>query len=132
MKRIKIISILLLTILFVSCTLDDSKSDGQYDIKNKSCIDINGTEYSLCLDYVNDSRCPSNGVCVWEGNASANFILNSKTENKPFTLNTHKNFQRDTVINGLKIELVSVSPYPLLNSTSNQNEYSVELNISKE
>jgi hypothetical protein len=132
MKRIKIILILLLTIFSVNCTQDNSESDTQYNIKNSDCSDIKGTEYSICLEYVNDSRCPSNGVCVWEGNASANFVLNSITENQSFTLNTQKNFQRDTIINGLKIELISVSPYPLLNSTTNQNEYSIEINISNE
>ena len=124
--------LLSLTFFSISCTQDNSEPDRQYNIKNNSCSDIKGTEYSICLEYVNDSRCPSNGNCIWEGNASANFVLNSKTENKSFTLNTQRNFQRDTVINGLKIELVSVSPYPLLNSTTNQNEYWVEFNISIE
>lgn len=132
MKQIRIILILLLSISSFRCTEDNSKSDKQYNIKNNSCLDIQGTEYSICLEYVNDSRCPADLICVWEGNASANFMLNSNTENKSFTLNTHKNFQRDTIINGLKIELISVSPYPSSNSTTNQIEYSVEINISEE
>lgn len=130
MKRVKILLLLLPFVLNCS-SQDDSEFDRQYNLETNNCFDVNGTEYNLCLESVNDSRCPTDLVCIWEGNAAANFILNSKTDSKPFTLNTNQSFQRDTILNRLKIELVRVSPYPITTAT-NQNEYSVTIKISKE
>ncbi len=139
MKQLKTIWILLLPVLLISCSPDESESDDfaalKFDknstLKINHCLDIEATEYSLCFDAVNDSRCPANANCVWEGNAAANFVLKSTTGNTSFTLNTHNIFTRDTIINNLKIELIGVLPYPLNTNTTNQPEYAVEIKISK-
>ena len=70
---------------------------------------------SLRMDSVlNDSRCPSNVVCVWEGNAEVRFLLRVDSVQTDFTLNTHGSgrFNSDTLIGGYKIKLLSLSPYP--------------------
>lgn len=139
MKLLKTIWILFLPILLISCSQDESESDDfaalKFDknsiLKINQCIDIAETDYSLCFESVDDSRCPTNAVCVWEGNAAANLVLKSAAGNKSFTLNTHSNFKRDTIINNLKIELIGVLPYPILNKTTNPNDYVVEVKISK-
>lgn len=140
MKLLKTIWLLLLPIVLFSCSQDESESDNfaaiKFDknsvLKINNCLDIAETEYSLCFESVDDSRCPTNAVCVWEGNAAANFVLKSTTGNTPFTLNTNESFKRDTILNNLKIELIGVLPYPILNKTTNPNEYVVEIKISKQ
>lgn len=131
MKQITTFFILMSVIFFTNCSQSDSEIDASYQVQNKACTNIKGTAYSICLESVEDSRCPSNGICVWEGNATANFVLNSATESTSFTLNTNRKFQRDTIINGLNIELLDVTPYPLLDTTINPDTYLAELKISR-
>ena len=127
MKKVLLI---LLPILLFNCNKDKNIDTIQYDLKIDKCLDIADTEYELCLESINDSRCPSDVDCVWEGDAVVSFKLNSNTENKSFTLQTHKSFQQDTLINGFKIKLLGVSPYPISTTPTSQSDYSVELSIS--
>ena len=128
----KKVVLMLLPILLFNCNKDTNLDTIQYDLKIDKCLNISDTVYELCLESINDSRCPSDVVCVWGGDAVVNFKLNSNTENKSFTLQTHKSFQQDTLINGLNIKLLGVSPYPVSTTPTNQSDYSVELSISNQ
>ena len=72
-------------------------------------------QLSLRMDSVlNDSRCPTNVECFWEGNAEIRFVFKVDSLQTPFVLNTHGGdpFRSDTVISGYKIMLLELSPYP--------------------
>ncbi len=72
-------------------------------------------QLSLRMDSVlSDSRCPSNVVCVWEGNAEVRFLFTVDSIQTDFVLNTHggSQFNTDTVIGGYEIKLLRLSPYP--------------------
>ena len=135
----KILGILLIVLIY-SCSKDDNSPISQYDLKvdkniildNGKCLEIVDKGYEICLESINDSRCPSGGECVWEGDAVVEFNFKSKTENKSFSLHTNDKFQQDTIINNLKIKLLNVIPYPDLNNPINQSDYSAELIISEE
>lgn len=82
---------------------------------------------SLQMDSVlSDSRCPSNVVCVWEGNAAVRFFFRADSVLTEFVLNTHGGiqFRSDTVISGYQIELLGLSPYPEDPGEILQKEYS--------
>ena len=79
---------------------------------------------------ISDSRCPSDLQCVWQGDAVVGFSFESNGSSQPFVLHTHSNYQRDTVINGLEISLLSVSPYPNSSERIDPVDYSVELMLS--
>jgi hypothetical protein len=69
----------------------------------------------LRMDTVlNDSRCPSNVQCVWEGNAEVRFLFTVDSFQTDFALNTNggMQFNSDTVIGGYSIKLLDLSPYP--------------------
>ena len=70
---------------------------------------------SLQVQSVTDSRCAIGLVCVWEGYAAVRFNLITKKREYDFTLDTHRlsPFRNDTIIEGLKFELVDVLPYPV-------------------
>ena len=74
-------------------------------------------EHNLVLrmdSVLNDSRCPSNVQCVWEGNAEVRFLFTVDSIQTDFVLNTHggNNFNSDTVIGGYSIKLLNLLPYP--------------------
>lgn len=85
-------------------------------------------EYMLQLVEIQDSRCPADAVCVWQGEAETFFTL-TKTDSYEIqefsltTLNPEQVFQLDNV----EISLVDVSPYPLLSMP--EREKFVTLNI---
>ncbi|MFD2835361.1 hypothetical protein [Gramella sp. AN32] len=135
MKRALVI---LISILILGCSEEDNSDIRQYDLqvdenatlKVSECLDIKETAFELCLDFVEDSRCPTGVVCIWEGDAVVGLSLKSATVEKDFLLHTNENFPQDTLIDGLKIVLLNVSPYPETPENIMQDDYSVALSIS--
>ena len=88
--------------------------------------------FSLKFDSViNDSRCPSDVVCDWAGNAEVKFIYveNSVTEHSFVlnTLGTSPLFKSDTTIGNINIKLVDLSPYPVSTAIIPQQDYVVKV-----
>ena len=93
---------------------------------------ING-EYHSADNYlnfsvteINDSRCPSDVVCVWQGKADVKIEVKNPVRGS-ISLNTYDNLI-DTVGN-YSIELIDVSPYPVSTKVIKLEEYKVTLKI---
>jgi len=130
--------IILLAVFVLGCNKNSDVNE-EYNLsansivtlKYKECVDISDFGFKICLDSIlNDSRCPSGVVCVWEGDAELGFSIKNADEIKLFRLHTQGNFQRDTTINGLKISLESLTPYPAFGSEIDQKDYSAEIKVS--
>jgi len=141
MKTISILSALLLVVLLWSCNKNtELTGDSSFSLNdtlklaiNKSAIN-NENQITVRIDSVlNDSRCPSDVVCVWEGNAAVRFILNNDGDETKFVLNTHggDNFRSDTIIDGYSVQLVKLNPYPVSTNVISNDEYVAELLIKK-
>lgn len=90
-------------------------------------------EYGFLMgfDSIADNRCPLGVTCVWEGNAGVTITLKSRHDQySTFRLNTHDSFLSDTVVDGLRFELIAVLPYPEINKNYSPDEYEVLLYIS--
>ncbi len=88
-------------------------------------------EIRLSFDSLSDNRCPIGAICVWEGNASMKFFIKQKGESDAtFTLNTSGRFLTDTIVNGLRYELIEVLPYPVLDKDYQLDDYTLQLLIS--
>lgn len=86
--------------------------------KNSTGSDANGT---ICFTkLITESRCPTGAVCIWQGYAQCEFSINLNGQKKNFKLATIKNLllNTDTVINGYKVSLINVLPYPDLKQPS--------------
>lgn len=59
-------------------------------------------------DYT-DSRCPSDAICVWEGEAEVYLQAESNGQSESFFLN---GLGDDTIVFGHTIELIDLQPYP--------------------
>ena len=78
----------------------------------------NNTRYGVSLRFesVNDSRCPTGLVCVWQGNASVQLYLKTQKGEYDFTLNsigTSPHFEDEVIIEGFICRLIDVLPYPV-------------------
>lgn len=137
------LSILLFTTLtaFVnSCSKSSGKfRDGIIEVKLSDCEDGNiaGDDLKLCFNaVVNDSRCPANAVCIWEGAATASFSFTKNGDTHRFNLSTitmKPNYTKDTVIAGYKIQFINLSPYPgTVADPIPDNQRKAELKITKQ
>ncbi len=64
---------------------------------------------------VNESRCPPNVVCIWQGYAKIKLTVKVNEKSYPVylhTLNNKSYFNADTVIQGYSIKLQNLTYYP--------------------
>ena len=65
--------------LFSSCDSSNDCEDAfetkEFVVNKKYCL--NGSDY-FTMDSINDSRCPANAVCVWEGQVTMKTKLITK------------------------------------------------------
>ncbi len=99
----------------------------------KNCLNNPVDHWYICFNGVlEDSRCPKEVVCFWEGNARAEFKF-ERYDSKPliFKLNTHLGFTHDTIIDNYKFTLFEVSPYPSVKRQTKPDEYKVRIVAEK-
>ncbi len=87
--------------------------------------DNNSLEFSITE--INDSRCPSDVYCAWEGKADVKLEIESPQKGT-LVLSTHDN--RIDTFGIYSFELIDVSPYPISTKTIELKDYDVTLKIS--
>jgi len=88
-------------------------------------------EIRLSFDSIVDNRCPIGAMCVWEGNASVKLLIKQTGESDAsFLLNTFGGYQTDTLVNGIRYELINVLPYPEIDKDYSLDDYTLQLHIS--
>ena len=95
----------------------------------------NSDHAEICLTgIVQDSRCPLNGVCIWQGVAVATFRFTVNGHSHDLTLSpkySPSGFPNETTVAGYKIELVDLYPYPETNRTPVPGEVKAEVKITE-
>lgn len=76
----------------------------------------------IFTDVLEDSRCPIDVDCVWEGNFKV--LLQVNNEGKLLNSNLEPN---ELDIDGLKLSISKVEPEAISNRTINKNDYSIYL-----
>ena len=106
----------LVIILFISsCRKNEAAKTQNLYLATCTSKTVSGEKITVCFNSLNDSRCPSDLVCVWSGVGIAKFTLIKKGVSYPFTLTTLPVFHpysSDTVVAGYKFHLVNILPYP--------------------
>jgi hypothetical protein len=107
------------------------------DTINLGCCDcLNNLEDQSFIYFdsvINDSRCPNGAVCCWEGNAVVRLKIERYNEVPIlFDLNTNGDYQTDTLISGYRLFLIGLNPYPEIFHKIKQEDYQVEIMITKE
>jgi hypothetical protein len=79
-----------------------------------------------------DSRCPSDVVCVWAGDAIANFVVeqNCECRSVAYDMLLHSTLQpKSGVAYGYRVELLHLAPYPVSTSSIKPDAYTAWLRI---
>ena len=122
-------------ILFIgigfSCANKDNRNQVAVNLKVNDCFDNYQNQVRICLDSIfNDSRCPTGFECVWGGDALATFTLTKNKVVRNFNLHANNRFQSDTLIDGITIKLIKISPYPVANQQINTSDYIAEIIVN--
>ncbi|WP_163516183.1 hypothetical protein [Gelidibacter japonicus] len=124
--------ILLLVVIGFSCAKSDDDTQGVINLRVNGCFDNFESGAKICLDSIfNDSRCPTGFVCVWEGDAVAAFTLTKNNVVKSFNLHVNKKFQNDTIIEGIAIKLLQITPYPVAHQPIDPDDYRAEISVAE-
>lgn len=101
-------------------------SEKDYQINRDYQSNDNDLKFDIAV--INDSRCPSDVVCIWQGEAVVKIEVKSP-QSGIIELSTYDNL-KDTV--GLySFELIDVSPYPVSTRVIKPKDYKVTLEINK-
>lgn len=109
----------------------DSKEielDKQFTIKTEQTISLDNLKVTF-LEIVEDSRCPSDVTCVWQGRASIKLNAENKDHSEDMILTIGENSTAQ--IEMYKIDLIDLSPYPISKKITSPEEYVATMNISK-
>ena len=77
---------------------------------------------------IEDSRCPSDVTCVWEGRASVTLRIYNQIQYQVITLNTNE--AKTFHVESYEINLIDVLPYPVSTNDISQ-DYVAIISISK-
>lgn len=111
-----LIAISALLMLAVSC-----KKSREYEgtgLRENSCktLNIGGQNVNICFEeLVEDSRCPANVNCIWQGVAKGRFKFTVNNNSAIFNLSTltfAPHYQNEVMVSGYKIKLINIFPYP--------------------
>ena len=124
------------SLLFYYSCEKEADSKGSFEIPLNECKEkkFDGETIRLCLDNIQESRCPSMANCVWAGYAKASFTLKLKGQDIPFELSTITmlpTLRRDTTVLGYKIKLVNIFPYPERTDDAIEN-YTAEVEVTRQ
>ena len=78
-----------------------------------------------------DSRCATDVVCVWAGDAAANFVVDKTTAESPAVpLKLHTYLEpRNGVAHGVRIELLLLQPYPRSTTAIRPEDYVASIRV---
>jgi hypothetical protein len=93
-------------------------------------VRIYAGDFTIAFDAVlDDSRCPLEVLCFWEGNAAVQLILTDGTGvSTPVTLQTSPG-PRMVEYQGVTISLENLKPYPTETSPEDPNQYRLVLQV---
>lgn len=127
-------TVLALLLALASCggDGDSSKMPTSSQLGQESLIGFGETIHvdRLTLEFttlVDDSRCPTSVVCVWEGNALILVTATRGNATAVFELNTNSRFPTSAVFEGYYFQLRKLDPYPATPSTPNPQRYTATL-----
>ena len=135
----KLFSIAIISLLlFSACNHDDSTPEGVYQLGESFVLAIQQTADCDCsgpsltfAELLEDSRCPLEAICIWEGRAVVRIDVNQNEETQSIELISRAGYEelaRDT-IDQLVITLLDVMPYPVVNQQVEVADYSIELRV---
>lgn len=137
----KTISFFALTALLflVSCNKDDDQIiviDETFELDYRTPKTIEGTNFSITFEnLVEDSRCPTDVICGWEGRAIVEIKIQENEVISLYQLATYNSINLDSLLafqhQDYNVKLIEVNPIPLSTNQTATEDYSLALEITE-
>ena len=104
--------------------------DNIFELQSQQHVEF--PDENLAVSFLNvleDSRCPSDVTCIWQGKASLSFSMSQDLKTK-IILDTYEQ-NTVTVFGKYQIELIGVKPYPISTAQIKNEDYTAVLKILK-
>lgn len=139
MKKIYFLLLALLVVTTSCSNLSDLNIkaiayDEAYEMGVNTISKTVDNRFTVKFDSVmNDSRCPKDVVCVWEGVASVRFTISENGHQNTVELHTLNSgtWTDNATINGVNIKLLALNPYPESTVKPNYKKYKATILLSK-
>ena len=106
--------------------------DEPFALRVGQSAELSGTRLRIRFEQVrDDSRCPTDVVCVWGGNARMRLTVDADGEVETVELNTGLDPQQAQV-DGFVIAVVALQPDPRTTITIEPRDYVVSLRVTRE
>lgn len=138
----KLFMILALTFSLASCDLSDIIGDDDDDDDSQERVIIIPFGETVLIDgepnitvsfadVVEDSRCPEDAECVWEGDAhiKLNFTTPPLEKLTQLDLHTNEQFTTEVEYEGYEFEIKRLLPKPLSDREIEKEDYIVHLEV---
>ena len=79
-----------------------------------------------------DSRCPADAICIWGGDAVVSLRATAGTASTTLDLHTGDLARASATIQGLRVELKELQPYPFSSRTIAQGDYRATLTVTRD
>jgi hypothetical protein len=102
----------------------------EFQLRPSESVSVENTDGELRFDLVtNDSRCPADAICVWQGDATAVFsVRQSGGSSSSLTLHTTGEDRRASA-SGFTLTLVRLDPYPYASRPIAPSDYRALLRV---
>ena len=106
----------------------------EFKIKYGQELTVKGQELKVTFaSLLDDSRCPVNATCVWEGDAEILIgVRQANMEESQIALHTNQKFRQAGKYQRYAIRLVALDPYPRTDFETKPGDYIATLLITKE
>jgi len=128
----------ILILLISGCVKQTPKDEITADLNKQFQLKINQTAFIESedievkfLDVKEDSRCPSDVVCVWAGRVAV--LLNTSIRDQASSITLVKGPGSEDIeyFDGYSIRLISVEPYPATTKRIQPSDYTATFIVSK-
>ena len=134
MKKCLFLFVLVSVFLASKCEKETTVELGQpFQLKIGETVKLNADNLSVSFVQVKeDSRCPKNTNCIWEGQAIIELSIKGKaTKNIALIMSAGKSAKLAEKVDAYTYTLKKVDPYPESGTKIGAEDYVVELEVSK-
>jgi len=140
MKSVSFFALTALLFL-VACNNDDNDQsivlDETFELDYRETKTFDNANFSITFEnLIEDSRCPTDVVCGWEGRAIVEVKVQENEAISMYKLATYNSANLDSLLTfqheDYTVKLIQVNPIPVSTNPAEVEDYSLELEITEE
>lgn len=133
MKQLTYLAFLIAVLLAACASAATALPAGEHVLAlGQSVASADGSVTITFVEILEDSRCPADAMCVWQGNVKVLIEVSQGTEAQQFTLTLGELLEGDVnsiTVGDSTVTLTQVDPYPLASQPADPADYRITINI---